>query len=54
MKVEFTEREWRAIHNALATYQSQYKNSEFALKRRKELQDLMNKIRDNFIQTDYI
>ena len=53
--MELTEREWRTIHNALAVYQAQthlfgksYKiNYE---QKRAEIQCLMDKIRDNFIQ----
>lgn len=55
--MQLTEREWRTVHNALSVFQSQYgtiRDTEYAAKRRKEIQELMDKVRDNFIRTDGI
>ena len=47
-----SEAEWRTIHNALSVYQSTFgsiTNTEWAIAQRSKLQQLMDKIRDNFI-----
>jgi hypothetical protein len=47
-----TEQEWRTIHNALSHFQAttgDITDSEWAADRRIMLQQLMDKIRDNFI-----
>ena len=44
--------EWRTIHNALSVYQCQIgsiHDTEWAQNRRAQLQQLMDKIRDNYI-----
>ena len=47
-----TAQEWRTVHNALSIYQSQMGSitmTDLAARRRVEIQQLMDKIRDNFI-----
>jgi len=40
-----TTQEWRTVHNALAVYQCSFRE----IQKRRELQLIMDKIRDNFI-----
>jgi hypothetical protein len=45
--------EWRMVHNGLSMYQSTFgsiHDSEYAAAQRAKLQQLMDKIRDNFIK----
>jgi len=48
--MELNENEWRTIHNALAVYQCSSFTGDHA--QRKSIQQLMDKIRDNFIARD--
>ena len=46
--------EWRAIHNALSVYQcsfvvDQLQETAYVITKRKEIQQLMDKVRDNYI-----
>lgn len=57
MDDKLTEHEWRTIHNALAIYQGQFgtiSSTPYTIKKREEIQRLMDKVRDNHIRTDTI
>jgi ketopantoate reductase len=43
--IKLTEKEWRTIHNALAVFQCTTRDAQ----RRKEVQELMDKVRDEAI-----